>query len=1110
MSEELAAEDSSSALRDAALAVADPPTDSGINDSAEGSQAGKSRTFLSERVPISGRAPLTRKQMIEYLTLRTWLGEACRSMPFTLLLWVSFIYLLHTHAQVHYSFQVSRSVIEHIEKIVADPMAGLVPQDGTFSDGSIMAVDGKKGKGPNCKCACHLGGPGLDVCSNPSFSTSSPVVETMPFEHDVTLEQMAALRTAAVNLTAQRQQVQEKQLHLHEVRTIDDIWFWIQRGFIPAVFAEQRKKGPLEIQSVFPVEGIPQSSIFKNMADSGTLLPENKIIAGVRLRQIRYEQIDCETRTELRNFYGQKCHSGRPAKESYGPGTNTFVEGFVPNSEQDTYDFFFDMERPMDLATEKIQFLLQQHNWLDESTGHLEIQAAFLSTKAQLYGLLQVVFEFEFGGRINTQVKVRTVAATIYSTIFHAIPDVIWALLILSLLQKELREVWKHFKSGRGVRTSRIFMVLKESPLYISTSQVERETLEAGGEPALNLWAHLVSFVSQLDQLELKHHQQLQQHLHDWMEQMDIAPFELAKKLKQCRYTECKQKQYMKLELGISADFGPILESFISALQYTDAQDITPARKTLSDYVQDFWNLLDWASILLGIGIGGFWVYTMQSTENLNIKVGALPGAPSYNAIQAEETDYHDYWTAILDDTEQLFWDKMAHRIAMFWFTMILMLRFFKSFEGQPRLAEMNRTLVGASQDIIHFIIVFFLLFLCFAVGGYVLFGSMMHQWSTLWRSINSAFQATMGTIEFETMYSIAPVAASMWYWMYMVSIVFVLFNMFLAIMYDHYAATRQQTGDVMGLPMQLRESLSNGLWYIWWRFDQIKNREPVGKSFREILDELLDRAQASAEVIESTQSSVLGPRMLRHQTESRRFKANFTRELFLEHENDPIHAPTAKEDLKEMKIDKELADRFIVACRAYFERQAHPEETRVAQMRDLIKSSEEGFHNIAGRFDQCNKTLKEILSEMNHHVRSLELTSHSTLANLAQAAQEVGIPEAASSQGPSKDVEARVISHLYETAGKKSRKRLGGNRANSDIAAALHRVKKIAMTAKMLSPTEKRRSRLSTLSIPAMPMSARSGMSPRNPAAMATTAMMSPRPDSSPRNDRLEQTAPL
>merc|ERR1719235_202038 len=78
----------------------------------------------------------------------------------------------------------------------------------------------------------------------------------VPFEGEVTVEHMASLRSAAMNLTAKRHGMQQTQVRLHEVRTIDDIWFWLQRGFVPAVYAEQRKKGPLDITSVFPTDGV--------------------------------------------------------------------------------------------------------------------------------------------------------------------------------------------------------------------------------------------------------------------------------------------------------------------------------------------------------------------------------------------------------------------------------------------------------------------------------------------------------------------------------------------------------------------------------------------------------------------------------------------------------------------------------------------------------------------------------------------------------------------------------------------------------------------------------------------------------------------------------------
>jgi len=276
-------------------------------------------------------------------------------------------------------------------------------------------------------------------------------------------------------------------------------------------------------------------------------------------------------------------------------------------------------------------------------------------------------------------------------------------------------------------------------------------------------------------------------------------------------------------------------------------------------------------------------------------------------------------------------------------------------------------------------------------------------------------------------------------------SIVFVMYNMFLAIIYENYSNIRLQIGDSMGLGMQMRESLSHTLWYIWWRFDQFRSREPVGKSLREILDDLLVIAQASDEVSKSTETSVLGQRLLKHKTENLRFKQKTTMMDIEEDLNDPLHAPSAKEDLKEMKVDKELAERLIDGCRAFFARQPHPQETRVAQMRDLVKQAEEGFSAISNRFEQCEENVTKILYDVSHHVTSLEHTSHSTLAELFRTAQDVGIPEAASNRGPSKDIEQRVISHLYQEHGAARKRRPGARTANP----AMQKIVKMAKVAR-------------------------------------------------------------
>merc|ERR1719409_2230213 len=105
---------------------------------------------------------------------------------------------------------------------------------------------------------------------------------------------------------------------LSEVRTIDDVWFWIQHGFLPVVWAEARNYGPVNLAGMLGAsKDVPVATSDKS-ADAGSLRRQNKIIAGVRLRQWRFEDMDCQVREELQSFYEQKCHSERYSTASYG------------------------------------------------------------------------------------------------------------------------------------------------------------------------------------------------------------------------------------------------------------------------------------------------------------------------------------------------------------------------------------------------------------------------------------------------------------------------------------------------------------------------------------------------------------------------------------------------------------------------------------------------------------------------------------------------------------------------------------------------------------------------------------------------------------------------
>merc|ERR1712125_243089 len=90
----------------------------------------------------------------------------------------------------------------------------------------------------------------------------------------------------------------------------------------------------------------------------------------------------------------------------------------------------------------------------------------------------------------------------------------------------------------------------------------------------------------------------------------------------------------------------------------------------------------------------------------------------------SELREYHAGLAHVIDDLEWLTSVKMSHRLGMFWYVMVIMVRFFRGFSGQPRIATIGRTVGVAAADIFHLAIILLVTFMNFVLGGCVLFGA--------------------------------------------------------------------------------------------------------------------------------------------------------------------------------------------------------------------------------------------------------------------------------------------------------------------------------------------------------------------------------------------------
>jgi hypothetical protein len=172
-------------------------------------------------------------------------------------------------------------------------------------------------------------------------------------------------------------------------------------------------------------------------------------------------------------------------------------------------------------------------------------------------------------------------------------------------------------------------------------------------------------------------------------------------------------------------------------------------------------------------------------------------------------------WTAILADMLDAIFLYRYHRMGCFWYSMLLLMYWVQSFAQQPRLAVILQTLILAGQDILHFLLIFVVIFFNFVVGGHILFGTKLPEWSTLLLSVSATFRALMGSFDYAALYRIAPVAASCWFWLFIVTMSLLLFNLLIAILLEHYQTMCKRTGYTNSLFQQLWESFTDVLFWL-------------------------------------------------------------------------------------------------------------------------------------------------------------------------------------------------------------------------------------------------------------------------------------------------------
>lgn len=239
----------------------------------------------------------------------------------------------------------------------------------------------------------------------------------------------------------------------------------------------------------------------------------------------------------------------------------------------------------------------------------------------------------------------------------------------------------------------------------------------------------------------------------------------------------------------------------------------------------EFWNIVDWIAIIVGTVVAGMWgEIVVHVGSDLQDSISELPTAVldaqvltnrtyfthdaleyvvPFETVHRQIMDVHDSAISIATKHRQL-------RYVVVFYSLALMVKFFKAFRANPRLNIVIKTITEASTDLAHFIIVFLTIFGCFSLMGSVAFGARILAFSSAERSAMISWRILMGEDITEDMEQVSRFLTYMWVVGFQSIVLLTLLNMLLAIIMDTYNQVKASEVDPDTVWKQAAEAVLN------------------------------------------------------------------------------------------------------------------------------------------------------------------------------------------------------------------------------------------------------------------------------------------------------------
>lgn len=213
----------------------------------------------------------------------------------------------------------------------------------------------------------------------------------------------------------------------------------------------------------------------------------------------------------------------------------------------------------------------------------------------------------------------------------------------------------------------------------------------------------------------------------------------------------------------------------------------------LVDEYINFWNAFDWFSMMCAFTVMAMFGAVIGILGGLNDSLRKLD-APEKE--YANSTMYRKGLHEHIDTLESTVQYVNNFRMVMASYPLIIILRLFKAYSAQPRLAMVTNTIGRAGLELIEFGVVFFSVFITFTISGVVLFGREVVSFGTFNRALFASFRLILGDLLWDETSQVGRAFALLWLFLFMVVNVMLLLNMLLAIIMKHYVAAKDSAGN--------------------------------------------------------------------------------------------------------------------------------------------------------------------------------------------------------------------------------------------------------------------------------------------------------------------------